>query len=289
MVSFAPGDFSETKKSVSVKTDIQIRQVKDEEVLEETTKVATEHLSERDASLIVSVPSEKRQKSMELVTVPRTVAEILAEKRASGASGPSLMNMIRANNGKKLTMEAKRRIEERRNKKKRLETIASAATENDQDDQTDDETEGNADPVAALAVPIEDGAADQSLPASMRPKLTIVDGKIVMAEKVAVHADHVRTAGDMALEQRQNEMGFGPPGNVVRVTSTSFKKNLKNYRWSVAETRKFYELLGELGTDFGAIARKLGPHRVRKHVRHKYIREAKKKPRLIERILHNKK
>jgi Myb DNA-binding like len=78
--------------------------------------------------------------------------------------------------------------------------------------------------------------------------------------------------------------GFGFSESDKMVTSASFKKTAKPERWSPEDTLKFYEGLRSCGTDFSMLAA-LFENRTRTHIKHKFMKEERERPKLVEAAL----
>lgn len=127
-------------------------------------------------------------------------------------------------------------------------------------------------PDAIITSPVIDEEPEQAL--------TIVDdGRIVFTQReITVGVADQQITADVLQSARLAER--------ERVTSLSYKKREKADRWSVEETKKFYNALRQLGTDFTMIGM-LFPGRSRKQIKHKFKREEKQNTSLIESALRN--
>ncbi len=96
-------------------------------------------------------------------------------------------------------------------------------------------------------------------------QMQVVDGKIVMTDIRAQHAQHVDEKDEYINEK-------------------SFQKKNNRVGWSKVDSIKFYKLLSLLGTDFGLIAGAL-TNKTRIQVRNKFKVEERKNPILIEKCL----
>jgi transcription factor TFIIIB component B'' len=93
-----------------------------------------------------------------------------------------------------------------------------------------------------------------------------VDGKIV------VHGGGTTTVGQAPMDAETSASLMVKTTETVSVTSASFSRRARAIRWSVDDTRRFYQSLRQCGTDFEMLAQ-LFPRRTRRHLKLKFKKE----------------
>lgn len=73
-------------------------------------------------------------------------------------------------------------------------------------------------------------------------------------------------------------------GSYNEATYFSFLRRRKSHAWGVEETKQFYEVLRQVGTEF-SLMQSLFPGRTRKQLKAKFQREERAHPELIRKIL----
>lgn len=105
--------------------------------------------------------------------------------------------------------------------------------------------------------------------------LTIRNGQIVVNEE----SMYVNTHRDVEMEVMEDDR---------IVTSSTFGKKKGALRWSKKEIELFYKALEICGIEFSLIS-SLFPNKDRKHIKAKYIKEAKMNPERINEVLNESK
>ncbi|ONH66903.1 Transcription factor TFIIIB component B'' [Cyberlindnera fabianii] len=106
------------------------------------------------------------------------------------------------------------------------------------------------------------------------------DGQLVVDEESRV-VDRHKNAGNIVRERYDEN----PYENIVN--SATYGRQRYTDKWDKQEISKFYQALGQWGTDFALIAQ-MFPYRTRRQIKSKFILEEKKRPLLIELALSNK-
>ncbi len=104
------------------------------------------------------------------------------------------------------------------------------------------------------------------------PTVHMVDGNIVINQASMVF---VPEANNTALEESNTA-----EDNHNRVTSASYSRRTPAMRWTVKDTRKFYDLLRQFGPNF-AIIEDYFPQRTRRQIKNKFIKEEIQNRKLI--------
>lgn len=122
------------------------------------------------------------------------------------------------------------------------------------------------------------------------PLVEIINGEIVIQESSII------VGGRRTTEEVDRELEGGiveEENTALTATYTSFTKREKVKRWTVEETKKFYLVLRQCGTDFSTMESFFngtdgGNKRSRKELKCKYNRENKKHPELIDMAMNPK-
>ena len=104
------------------------------------------------------------------------------------------------------------------------------------------------------------------------PTVHMVDGNIVINQASMVfipEANNTALEESNTTEEKQN-----------RVTSASYSRRTPAMRWTVKDTRKFYDLLRQFGPNF-AIIEEYFPQRTRRQIKNKFIKEEIQNRKLI--------
>jgi len=107
------------------------------------------------------------------------------------------------------------------------------------------------------------------------PMVELVDGEIVIREsslEVGGGASNIVEDEYEEVHEKAGEM---------TATYTSFTDKLKSKRWSIEQTKLFYNALRQVGSDFSTMMA-FFPDRDRRQLRNKFKRESRKNPRLIK-------
>ena len=141
---------------------------------------------------------------------------------------------------------------------------------------------------SATSAPVQTSQQEVRPPEPAGPVVRIVDGEIVLQESSLVVAGNQtanQTVDETEFDVVEEEAQLGGVGS----TYASFRKNpVKATRWSVEETRKFYEALRQVGQDFGTMEAYFDFQRTRKSLKQKFRMESNKNPKLVEAALNPK-
>ncbi|KAI8828341.1 hypothetical protein BJ741DRAFT_713658 [Chytriomyces cf. hyalinus JEL632] len=145
----------------------------------------------------------------------------------------------------------------------------------------------------ATAIAAPSAAAASVTPASVRPgsqanvgpKITIIDGKMVVDESSLVLDVPLTTVEEM--DRDDMEVVDETSGN-VHITSASFRYGkIRRIRWTSDDSELFYLYLQYFGTDFAMIGL-LFPEVTRRHVKLKFKAEERANPTRVTRALRNR-
>jgi hypothetical protein len=122
------------------------------------------------------------------------------------------------------------------------------------------------------------------------PLVEIINGEIVIQESSII------VGGRRTTEEVDRELEGGiveEENTALTATYTSFTNRIKVKRWTVEETKKFYLVLRQCGTDFSTMENFFdgsdgGNKRSRKELKCKYNRERRKHPTLIDMAMNPK-
>lgn len=111
------------------------------------------------------------------------------------------------------------------------------------------------------------------------PRVEIVDGKIVIKESSLM----VGTIDSNAAENEYEEIEEG-----IHASSyySSFTNRRKSATWGIEETKQFYKVLQQCGTEF-SVMQTFFPNRTRKELKTKFFREEERHPELIKKSLNS--
>lgn len=104
--------------------------------------------------------------------------------------------------------------------------------------------------------------------------------------KMIIEKPRIEEASQKMNEEivKNNVPIFDYNGEKIRITSSSFKKNLHTNKWDDEETKLFYKALECFGTDFSLLEIVLTP-RSREQVKNKFRKEEKENPLKVESAL----
>ena len=119
------------------------------------------------------------------------------------------------------------------------------------------------------------GSHDNDSTIGSAPMVELVDGEIVIRESSL----EVGGGASNIVEDEYEEVHEG--AGEMTATYTSFTDKLKSKRWSIEETKLFYNALRQVGSDFSTMMA-FFPDRDRRQLRNKFKRESRKNPRLIK-------
>jgi hypothetical protein len=117
------------------------------------------------------------------------------------------------------------------------------------------------------------------------PVVQIVDGRIVLNESSLSFPGQRRTVKE--VEEEFDVVEEDAQLAVVGASYNSFVNRKGPRHWSVEETKRFYEALRQLGTDFCSMEA-FFENRTRKQLKRKYTAELTKNAELVEMALHPK-
>ncbi|CAJ1942212.1 unnamed protein product [Cylindrotheca closterium] len=117
------------------------------------------------------------------------------------------------------------------------------------------------------------------------PEVQMVDGQIVLQESSLMFPGQRRTIQEVEAEYEVVEEDAQL--TIIGANCNSFVNRKKPKHWTKEETKKFYEALMQLGTDFSSMEA-FFQDRNRKQLKRKYTTELKKNPNLIEMALNPK-
>ncbi|KAI8840862.1 hypothetical protein BJ741DRAFT_596838 [Chytriomyces cf. hyalinus JEL632] len=121
--------------------------------------------------------------------------------------------------------------------------------------------------------------------ANVGPKITIIDGKMVVDESSLVLDVPLTTVEEM--DRDDMEVVDETSGN-VHITSASFRYGkIRRIRWTSDDSELFYLYLQHFGTDFAMIGL-LFPQLTRRHVKLKFKAEERANPTRVTRALRNR-
>jgi hypothetical protein len=132
---------------------------------------------------------------------------------------------------------------------------------------------------SALTAPIEYGSAADDVPAGPSLQMMIVDGKMVLNQSTL-------TVSTEREENEEYEEVHEKHGGNANLTSASYSNRGPAERWSIADTRRFYQCLRECGTNFQFIVQ-LMPGRTRRQVKAKFKKEERERPDLVDQALNS--
>lgn len=144
----------------------------------------------------------------------------------------------------------------------------------------DGERDGSETPDTTEPGPKKDSPATTSAPApASGPQFRIVDGQIVVDQSSLAVDRHARAAAVLGDMETVEENDF-----TRLITSNSFMNTSKLKGpniWTDSETELFYRGLRMFGTDFEMIS-KMFPRKQRRHIKLKFNREERHRPRRID-------
>jgi hypothetical protein len=107
-----------------------------------------------------------------------------------------------------------------------------------------------------------------------------------ITKKMIIEKPTLQEASQKLQEEimKNNNPIFDEKGEIIKVTSSSFKKNLHSDKWDPEETQFFYKVLECFGTDFSFLEIVLKP-RNRAQIKNKFRKEEKENPKGIENAL----
>jgi len=117
------------------------------------------------------------------------------------------------------------------------------------------------------------------------PLVEIIDGEIVIKQSSVIVVGERKTTADVDKELVGDGGVVEEDDHGLTATYTSFSDKFKSHRWKVDETRIFYNVLRQCGTDFSTMEQMYAGFdmpKTRKQLKGKYKRELKKNPRLID-------
>lgn len=117
------------------------------------------------------------------------------------------------------------------------------------------------------------------------PEVQMVDGQIVLQESSLMFPGQRRSIQEVEAEYEVVEEDAQL--TIIGANCNSFVNRKKPKHWTKEETKKFYEALMQLGTDFSSMEA-FFQDRNRKQLKRKYSTELKKNPNLIEMALNPK-
>ena len=117
----------------------------------------------------------------------------------------------------------------------------------------------------------------------IKSKIVIKDGKFSIEKK-----DIGLIYKQFNDEQNKNNFPLQMLDNNKKITSLSFKKLKHTQKWNDNDTKLFYKALEIFGLDFSFLEIVLKP-RTRFEIKKKYLKEEKKNPQKIEKIVNSKK
>lgn len=117
------------------------------------------------------------------------------------------------------------------------------------------------------------------------PEVQMVDGEIVLQESSLMFPGQRRSIQEVEAEYEVVEEDAQL--TIIGANCNSFVNRKKPKHWTKEETKKFYEALLQLGTDFSSMEA-FFQDRNRKQLKRKYTTELKKNPNLIEMALNPK-
>ena len=112
----------------------------------------------------------------------------------------------------------------------------------------------------------------EKLPAAQRAQVRIIDGQLVVAEPQAPEESAPEVEEKGLIEVR----GDDAPG----ATSASYTNRVPSERWTLEETRRFYDALRRFGTDF-TMMRTAFPGRTQRQLKNKFKRENRTQSALV--------
>eukprot|EP00944_MAST-04C_sp_MAST-4C-sp1_P015642 g15642.t1 len=118
----------------------------------------------------------------------------------------------------------------------------------------------------------KDSSATSPQNRNIVPTVHMVDGNIVINQASMVF---VPEANNTALEESNTA-----EESHNRVTSASYSRRTPAMRWTVKDTRKFYDVLRQFGPNF-AIIEEYFPQRTRRQIKNKFIKEEIQNRKLI--------
>jgi hypothetical protein len=121
------------------------------------------------------------------------------------------------------------------------------------------------------------GSAAGDVPAGPSLQMVMVDGKMILNPKTLVVTSERE-------ETEEYEEVYEKHGSNANLTSASYSNRGAAERWSIADTRRFYQCLRECGTNFQFIVQ-LMPGRTRRQVKAKFKKEERERPDLVDQAL----
>lgn len=112
------------------------------------------------------------------------------------------------------------------------------------------------------------------------PQVKVVNGEIVIQESSIMDPTTHKTVQEVEEEYEQVVEEEGQTG-IIQTTYSSFTSRRKPQHWTVEETKKFYNCLRQVGTDFVSMEA-FFVNRPRKSLKKKYQSELTRNQRLIE-------
>lgn len=119
------------------------------------------------------------------------------------------------------------------------------------------------------------------------PVVTIVDGEIVLQESSLMVPGQRRTVEEVE-EEYQDVVEEDTHLAIVGASYTSFVDRKGPHRWTLEDTKRFFEALRQMGTDFCSMEH-FFENRTRKQLKRKYQAELVRNPTLVEMALDPKK
>ena len=116
------------------------------------------------------------------------------------------------------------------------------------------------------------------VPDTSGPIVELVDGEIVIRESSLQVGGNDKSNADEEYEEVHEGAGE------MTATYSSFTNKTVSKRWSVTETKLFYDSLRQVGPDFSTMSAYF-PNRNRRQLRNKYKSENKKNPTLVQKAL----
>ena len=127
----------------------------------------------------------------------------------------------------------------------------------------------------------QNGALDEQSTENTGPVVQVVNGEIVLQESSVVLPGARRSVQEVEEEFEQVVEEEAQHSAVVGASYNSFVSRRAPQHWSVAETKKFYDALRQVGADFTTMTTYFD-NRTRKQLKRKYQIESTKNPHLIE-------
>lgn len=127
----------------------------------------------------------------------------------------------------------------------------------------------------------QNALVEQSATTSAGPVVQVVNGEIVLQESSVVVPGARRSVQEVEAEYEQVVEEETQHSAVIGASYNSFVSRRAPQHWGVAETKKFYNSLRMVGTDFATMAA-LFDDRTRKQLKRKYQIENTKNSHLIE-------